>query len=512
MPWRMHHPTLPMFWKRGPVDGTEAGPSGSLAGHMTSYIGSISWASLYLLSEWMIRLLMLVVVPFRRSPEAAKGWLLFFFFLPWPALLVYVLIGRPGYPRWRRERFARLPVVLKAAVGRIREVTAKERPDLPANLTQAATLIENLGRFPSLGGNGAELLSDYEGTIRRMVEDIDRATSHVHLLFYIFADDRTGQEVIAALTRAVRRGVTCRVLIDALGSRAWARSVVEGLKAGGVSVRLVLPVGILRRRSARADLRNHRKIAVIDGEIGYVGSQNIVDADFNPRVTNQELVVQVRGPAVLELQAVFVADWFLETEQMLDSPALFPEPQPAGEIVAQVLPSGPDYPEAGVERLVEALVHGARKRVVITTPYFIPNEALLHALETAVLRGVDVHLVLSRPVDQILVNLAQKSYYTELLEAGIKIHLYRDRLLHAKHLSVDHRVSLIGSSNIDMRSFTLNAEVSLILFDREFNASLREEQERYFAASDLIVGPEWQRRPLPAKIVENIARLMSPLL
>ncbi|HZH52855.1 MAG TPA: cardiolipin synthase [Microvirga sp.] len=477
-----------------------------------SLFDTISWPFLYLLSEWAIRLLMLVVVPFRRSPEAAKGWLLFFFFLPWPALVLYVLIGRPHYPGWRRRRFAHLPVVLKSAIGRIREVTSRQQPELPANLAQAATLIENLGRFPSLGGNAAELLSDYDGTIKRLVADIDQARSHVHLLFYIFADDQTGQEVIGALARAVKRGVECRVLIDALGSRAWAPRVVEALRAVGVSVRLVLPVGLLRRRSARADLRNHRKIAVVDGEIGYVGSQNIVDADFNPRVTNQELVVRTRGPVVLELQAVFVADWFLETEQVLDSPSLFPEPHAVGDIVAQVLPSGPDYPEAGVELLVEALIHGARKRVVITTPYFIPNEALLHALETAVLRGVEVHVVLSRPVDQALVNLAQRSYYAELLEAGIKIHLYRDKLLHAKHVSVDHRVSLIGSSNIDMRSFTLNSEVSLVLFDRDLNARLREEQERYFAESDALMLKEWSHRSLAAKAVENIARLLSPLL
>lgn len=187
--------------------------------------------------------------------------------------------------------------------------------------------------------------------------------------------------MIGALARAVKRGVECRVLVDALGSRARAPRVTEALKDAGVSVRLVLPVGLLRRRSARADLRNHRKIAVIDGVIGHVGSQNIVDADFNPRVTNQELVVRVVGPAVLELQTVFVADWFLATEQILDGPSLFPEPPTGGSVVTEVLPSGPDYPEAGVELLVEALIHGARQRIVITTPYFIPNEALLHALE-----------------------------------------------------------------------------------------------------------------------------------
>jgi Phosphatidylserine/phosphatidylglycerophosphate/cardiolipin synthases and related enzymes len=475
-------------------------------------LGNLSWGTIYFASEWIIRLVMLIVVPFRRSPEAAKGWLLFVFFLPWPALLLYHVIGRPNYPRWRRERFARLPAAFAQVTARIGALSACQEPELPGNLQQAATLIQNLGRFPTMDGNDIALLSSYDGSIARLVADIDDATNHVHLLYYIFADDRTGWSVIDALARATERGVTCRVLIDALGSRAWAPRVVAALTERGIAVHLVLPVGLLRRKSARADLRNHRKIAVIDGRIGYVGSQNIVDADFKPGIVNQELVVRVTGPVVQELQGVFVADWFMETQQVLETPELFPELPRTGHAVAQVLPSGPDYPEASVGRLIEALVHGARRRVVITTPYFIPSEALLNALGTATLRGVEVHLVLSKPVDQILVSLAQRSYYSQLLAAGVRIHLYRDKLLHAKHLSVDRRVSLIGSSNVDMRSFVLNSEVSLIVFDRDVNAELRAEQERYFAASEELSLETWRTRPLTSKVIENIARLVSPLL
>lgn len=455
---------------------------------------------------------MLVIIPFRRSPEAAKGWLLLGFFLPWPALALYLLIGRPDYPPWRRMQAAKLPHVLRREVARVRELNARQEPDLPSNLAQAARLIQNLGHFPALNGNGAELLAQYDETLERIAADIDAATDHVHLLFYIFAYDTSGKKIIAALARAAERGVVCRVLIDALGSHVWASQVVKALTGAGVSVHLVLPVRLLRRRSTRADLRNHRKIAVIDSQIGYVGSQNIVDADFNPRVTNQELVVRVRGPVVLELQAVFVADWFLETDQMLKDPGLFPDPVRGGNVVAQVLPSGPDYPEAGVERAIEAFIHGAREKVVITTPYFIPSEALLHALGTAVLRGVEVDIVLSKPVDQTLVHLAQRSYYTELLDAGIKIHLYRDKLLHAKHLSIDQDISLIGSSNMDMRSFTLNSEISLVLFDRELTEWLLAEQTRYFARSDLLRDEQWKTRPFARKVIENVARLFTPLL
>ncbi|MBO1909437.1 cardiolipin synthase [Microvirga sp. 3-52] len=477
-----------------------------------NWANAFSGASLYLISEWIIRLAMLLVIPFRRPPEAAKGWLLFGFFLPWPALVLYLLIGRPNYPKWRRMRFAKLPRVLKGEVDRVRSLHARQEPDLPVNLDQAARLIQNLGHFPALNGNGAELLSQYDETLDRMVTDMDAANSHVHLLFYIFAYDASGKKVIAALERAVHRGVVCRVLIDALGSRPWMPSVMKALADAGVSVQLMLPLRLLRRRSTRADLRNHRKIAVIDGQIGYVGSQNIVDADFNPRVTNQELMARIRGPAVLELQAVFVADWFLETEQVLKAPDLFPDSINGGGVVAQALPSGPDYPGASVERVVEAFIHGARKRIVITTPYFVPSEALLHALGTAVLRGAEVHLALSKPVDQMLVGLAQRSYYSELLDAGIRIHLYRDKLLHAKHMTIDHDLSLIGSSNMDMRSFTLNSEISLVLFDRDLTSQLQAEQARYFSNSDILLAKTWKARPLARKVTENIARLLTPLL
>lgn len=473
---------------------------------------SSTWTLLYFASEWVIRLAMLVVVPSRRSPDAAKAWLLFAFFLPWPALILYHLIGRPAYPRWRQQRFERLPGLLAPAMAQIARTPASRRPALPENLAEAAILIEKLGRLPVLAGNEAELLPDYGGSLARLVADIDGARSHVHLVFYIFADDATGRTVMDALLRAVQRGVTCRVLIDALGSHHWARRVVERLSAGGVEIRLALALGFFRRRSARADLRNHRKIAVIDGRIGYTGSQNIVDADFRPGVVNQELVVRVTGPIVLELQAVFVADWYLETEQALGGPDLFPALPPSGEVAAQVLPSGPDYPTAGVEHLIVALIHGARHRVAVTTPYFVPDEPLLQALQTAAMRGVEVHLVVSGVADHPLVHLAQRSYYAELLRCGVHIHLFRDKLLHAKHLSVDGEVALIGSSNVDIRSFVLNAEVSLVAYSRDVVARLRAEQERYFAASVQLSSAAWAERSPVGKFAENLARLLSPLL
>jgi cardiolipin synthase len=274
----------------------------------------------------------------------------------------------------------------------------------------------------------------------------------------------------------------------------------------------MLPVSLLPWRKARLDLRNHRKIAVIDGKIGYTGSQNLVAADFLDGLTYEDLMVRVTGPTVLELQYVFAADWFLETNEVLDGEAEFAAPDTTGTTPAQVLPSGPAFPTQNNQRLFVALVHGARQRVILTTPYFVPDEPLLQSMQTAAIRGVDVHLIVSGRADQLIVSLAQKSYYEDLLEAGVHIHLYRENFLHAKHLSVDDSVAVIGTSNLDIRSFVLNAEVMLMLYEPAVAVRLAAEQERYFSNSCLLTLAAWRERSFGARLAQNLTRLLSPLL
>jgi cardiolipin synthase len=470
------------------------------------------WSWIFFVVEWTIRLGMLVVVPFRRTPAAAKGWLLLIFFEPTVGLLLYLLIGRAKLPRWQRQQLARLPQAMEKVVARITSHPHIFHPELGAGLAQAVTLAENLGQSPILGGNAVEMLADYEGFFARLVADIDRATHHVHVLFYIFADDGATAPVIEALGRAAARGVRCRVLADAIGSRAGLRTLRPKLTALGVEVHAALPVSLWPWRKARLDLRNHRKIAVIDGRVGYTGSQNLVCAEFKPGVSFEDLMVRVTGPVVLELQYTFAADWFLETDEVLDGESEFPGPEIKGEVPAQALPSGPAFSTQNNQRLFVALVHGARKQVVLTTPYFIPDEPLLQAMQTAVLRGVDVHLVVSAEGDNWLVSLAQESYYEELLEAGVKIHIYETEFLHAKHLSIDDSVAVIGTSNLDIRSFMLNAEVMLIIYDRAVADELAAEQERYFKSSRLLTLAAWQERSFGKKFAQNLARLLSPLM
>jgi cardiolipin synthase A/B len=450
--------------------------------------------------EWAIRIGALAIVPLRREPAATRGWLLAIFFLPVPALLVFWLIGSPRFPKWRAERFARLQPFFTQTAERLSAHAPKPQP--------VNTLAARLGRLPVTHGNAIELIDGYDATIDRLVADIDAARLHVHILVYIFADDATGGKVIAALGRAVSRGVACRVMLDPVGSHRWAKRTMARLAAAGVDVRTALPFRL--RNRTRRDMRNHRKLWAIDGIIGYAGSQNIVDRSFRPGIYNRELVARVTGPVVAEIEAVVRADWYLEAETL---PCGVPDvPDPTGEAVAQLLPSGADYPLEGFETLLVWQIHQACERVLIATPYLIPDEDILGAMRTAVARGVAVDLVVSRVVDQQLVNLAQCSYYDELLSAGVRVHRFRDELLHAKNMTIDGRLAIVGSSNVDLRSFQLNSEASLLLTDAPSVAQVEAVQQGYLANSELLTREGWRARPALRKLAENIARMMSPLL
>ena len=465
----------------------------------------------YLISEWIIRIVMLIYVPQRRSTAATRTWLLLIFLLPWPGLVCYALFGRIHVPKFRLERQRR-------ASRRIQDVQEQMGkrfsafPALPPNIVPAAALAQRLGDFEPMGGNSVELFPDYGGSIDRLVADIDSAAHHVHLLFYIFADDDTGRRVTDAAIRAAKRGVKCRILMDAVGSKHGLSHLAPSMRANGIEVNAMLPVGLFRSNAARFDLRNHRKIAVIDGHTGYVGSQNIADPFFVKDHPNEEVVARITGPAVAQLQAVFLADQYFETGSPIPEKELFPDHAPTGQTTAQVVPSGPGYVHENGQELIIALLYAARERVVMTTPYFVPDEPFQLAIRSAALRGVEVHLVVSRHANQPLTQLAQQSYYDTLLDCGVKIHLYKPCFLHAKHLSIDGDIAVVGSTNMDIRSFALNAEINILIYDPKVVAELRLIQEKYFAHSDLLSPAEWARRPLLLKVAQNTARLADSLL
>ena len=463
--------------------------------------------------EWVIRLVMLVIVPFRRTPDAAKGWLLLIMFEPVIGLAFYLVFGRRRMPAWRLERAAEFRELARPVRDYLLSHPDAFHPAQDPSIAPGIRLAEKLGDMPILGGNHVDVLSDYNEILDRLIADIEAARSHVHLLFYIIADDAVAGRVVAALERAATRGVVCRVLADALGSRGVRfEAMLPRLRAAGIEAFETMRIAFFRQRGARMDLRNHRKIAVVDARIGYTGSLNLVDPNFKPGLTYEELMVRVTGPVVLELQAVFAKDWYLETGKAIESGNPFPDPQVTGSVPAQVLPSSPLFERPNNQRLIVALVNAARERAVITTPYFIPDEALLQALTTAVMRGVDVRLVVPAQDDQVLVSNAQKSYYAELLGGGVRICRYGKRFLHAKHASIDSDIAWIGSSNMDIRSFALNSEVVLLAYDRGVCAKLREVQERYFSDGEWLDADLWEAQPLYRQVGWNLARMFNSVL
>lgn len=467
-----------------------------------------SLALLYVLSEWVIRLTMLVYVPQRRSPAAARTWLLLIFLLPWPGCLLYAVIGRIKLPAWRLARQRRASDLIHEWQNSHPVASASDGTGrgIPA-------LVHALGDFRALGGNSVELLSEYDVSISRLVEAIDEAQETVHLLYYIIADDDRGGRVVTALLRARSRGVECRLLVDAVGARKFGlAALLARLRAVGIPAHEALPAGLFRRGAARFDLRNHRKVAVIDSRVAFTGSQNLVNPGFVADHPNEELVARVTGPVVIELQAVFLQDWFFETGELPADPGRIELPDAAGGSVAQVLPSGPGYERENAQELLVHLFHRAQRRIVITTPYFVPDAAFLQALRTAVRRGVEVRLIVANPVDKWIMALAQRSYFDELLAAGVRIHLYRPRFLHAKHVSVDDDLAIIGSVNMDIRSFALNAEVALLVYDAAVVDAMRAVQARYVADSIELTREAWARRPLWIRVAQNTARLGDSLL
>jgi len=469
----------------------------------------LHWGTIAIVADWAIRIVMLPIVPTRRSPEAAKGWLLLIFFLPWVGLFTYLLIGRPHLPGWRLERLRDYVERMEPLRGRLATVPGIEPPPIPIVYEPSVRLSTDLARMPNFGGNAVELLTDYQGILRRIAVDIDAARDTVHLCYYIFQLDASTEPVVAALARAVRRGVRCRVLIDAFGSRPSIPVVVPHLRGLGIDTYIALP--FRWRKPERLDLRNHRKIVVIDGCIGYTGSQNMVSPDFKPGLNYSELVARIEGPTALQLQLVFGADWYVETREFIGE-ARLPPVRKAGDCPAQILPNGPASSTQRAQRMVVNLVYAARRRIVITTPYFIPSQALQEALETAAQRGVEVHLIVDHRKDQFMVANAQRSYYESLLAAGVRIHAYGEAFLHTKAVSVDGEIAWVGSCNMDLRSFELNEEVIALFYSRDIATRLQAIEEGYIRGSEQVLLDAWRKRPFHEQLVQNLMRLVSPLL
>jgi cardiolipin synthase A/B len=452
-----------------------------------------------------------------REPASRLAWVVVIVVAPIIGMLAYLLFGETNIGRRRIARFrqamARLPSFAK--IGRHE---GEAEAEIPESYLPIFRVGQSISGFPAVGGNRGRLLGDSDDVIDHIVADIDAAREHVHVAFYIWLADTNGLKVVDALKRAAQRGVACRAMADDLGSRAMIRSEHwRGMEAAGVRLAIALPIGfpLSRPLKGRIDMRNHRKIVVIDNRVTYCGSNNCADAAFaiKPRFAPWvDAMIRFEGPIVVQNQHVFAADWMAHVRE--DLSGLFAEPvQPFDDgFAAQVIATGATVRYSAMPEMFESLMYGARRELVVTTPYYVPDEPIQAALCASGRRGVDTTIVLPARNDSWIVAAASHSYYAGLLDAGVKIYEYVGGLLHTKSMTVDGEVTLIGSANIDRRSFELNFENNILFVDRALTAEMRARQARYIAASTPVDAADvigWSRRRV---IWNNSIAMLGPVL
>ncbi|HET6270153.1 MAG TPA: cardiolipin synthase [Arthrobacter sp.] len=478
-----------------------------------------SWVILILtVVDFIIRVLALGIIPGNRRPTTAMAWLLGIFFVPALGLVLFLLFGNFRLSRRRRAQQEAVNTRIRAGTSELAAIESTY--DGPEWVASAAELNKTLGSLPMLDGNSVELLPGYPDSVKAMAAAVRSAETFVNAEFYIMSTDHVTDDLLTALEEAAERGVEVRILFDHLGTLRIKgyRKLIKRLKASKIRWRPMLPLRPVHGQWRRPDLRNHRKIMVIDGEVAFTGSQNLIEPSYNnPRHRKVgrewvELMACMRGPIVNTLNVVFATDWLSETDESLENQLGHQPDSGAGDITAQVVPSGPGFITENNLRLFNTLIYSAQHKVSICSPYFVPDDSLLYAVTTAAQRGVDVELFVSEKGDQFLVHHAQQSYYQALLEAGVRIYLYKAPfVLHAKHFTIDDEVAVLGSSNMDMRSFSLNLEVSVMLLGADIVERIRAVEDTYRDISHELKLEDWKKRPMLVKYVDNVARLTATL-
>lgn len=492
----------------------------------------LPWTDLLVAGHFLINLFLAIrVIYSRRSTGSALGWLVFIFAVPYIGTVTYLLIGetRLGNKRMKRQseihafykRFNDAKIIVHAD-------KAMLAPVHPRFVEIARLAFSDTGLAIS-SQNQCQLLTDTDTILTHFIADITRAKHTCLMMFYIIDSRARVLKVLEALIAAAQRGVRCQLLVDAVGSKAFLRSEWPSkLRAAGVLVTSSLPVGPLKTFFVRSDLRNHRKLLIVDYEIGYTGSYNLVDPEVFKAGSGVgqwvDAVLRCEGSVAKVLAGVFYADWAVENKEnfkktlsILEGYVNSHPPKLSAETLQsdallQVIPSAPSNLHYVVYNALVSALYAARESIIISTPYFVPDEPLLLALETAASRGVKVTIILPRHVDSWLVRKASRAYYQPLLQSGVEITMYAKGLLHTKTVLIDDAFAIFGTVNMDMRSFYLNMEVSLGVYDQETVTDISSLLQSYLRDCQPVTLKAWQKRPQLQRFVERCVRLASPIL
>ncbi|MBU3030332.1 cardiolipin synthase [Paracoccus sp. XHP0099] len=474
------------------------------------------WTSFFFLLHMVtaLALAMRVLVRPRMEPSVRVAWIMVIHVVPVAGIVAYLLFGEIRMNRADVQRMAdvrdRLTGLSLPSPERILDPPDFERPIIAANAA--------VGGLPALGGNRVDLLEEADTAIDRLVEAINGARDHVHILFYIWLSDQSGGKVAEAVRRAAARGVDCRIIVDAVGSRLLVRSPYWAqMKGAGADCVTAFPwsLPIVSFLYRRLDLRNHRKILVVDNRVAFTGSRNCSDMAFatKPRFAPWvDVLFRVEGPIVRQLQTVFLADWMSYTGHDLGGMLQLVHAVEQPGVPAQVVATGPDRRAGSISDCLTGMLHTARERVVITTPYYVPDAALDAAIRAAARRGVDVTMILPARNDSLIVGATSQGFYYGLLSAGVRLMLFQPGLLHAKIMTVDGRMAMVGSANLDRRSFELNYEVNMAIFDDPLVAEIDARQSTYVERAHEITLDEVRGWSILRILRNNLFALASPLL
>ncbi len=459
-----------------------------------------------------------VIIYDKRDPAKALAWLMAITFIPLAGIILYIVFGRNHRKEklFNRKEIKDLEHIEHLCREQLRDLT---NPDLRHNdnivrNTDIITLMLNNNKALLTFRNKIRILNNGKATFQSLFEAVRGARSSIHLEYYIFEDDRIGKRLGAMLMEKARQGVEVRLIYDDVGSWSLKQTYIRKLKAAGIEVCCFMPVAFPWLTS-KVNYRNHRKIAVIDGLIGFTGGINIAERYFKGTRFGpwRDTHLKIEGEAVNMLQTVFVTDWYFVSNKRLPADrTYFPKSRIRTESPVQIASSGPDSDWASIMQAYFAAINKARKSIYITTPYFLPNQAILTALRVAALSGIDVRIILPSRSDSKIVYWASRSYIAELLEAGIKVYFYRKGFSHSKLIIIDGEFCSVGSANMDIRSFEDNFEVSAIMYDPK----IAEELTGYFMkdidGSTLITKELWDKRSNLHAAYESFSRLLSPLL
>ena len=462
---------------------------------------------------WLVSVLLLRQT---GTSDARLAWIVFIVLAPFVGAIAYMFLGGPRIAGVRRRRHANVHSEHVEVREDQPDLLARLQPDIPAPYDRVFSLADAVSESDTLGGNALQLSRSPQAFEDEFVRDIDAATETVHVLTYIYLVDEVGRRIAEALLRAAARGVTVRLQVDSVGSRGFLKSNLRReLAAGGVRVAEMLPARLFRVMFSRIDLRNHRKIAVIDNVIGWVGSRAIASPAFAPKARYApwvDCMAQLRGPAVCDLQHLFLEDWQVATGECNHELLSMPLTSAPGTASCQIIGTGPNFNNEALMQMLQTCFHAAREELILTTPYFVPDFATEAALRTAAMRGVKTTLIVPARNDSHLVGLASRSHYSGLIKAGVEIQEFQAGLLHAKTMTIDRSLFMIGSANLDRRSLELNFEVSLFGWCENFASSLRFLQKSYINDCEPVEPNAWLRQSVPSRLTHNLAGLLSPLL